>query len=231
MVDAAGTKWKLLSFFICPGCTVAQCLRANSLSLSLSSRKSPFNFSEDFCWADSWSHSWPPAECRLLVVQPVVVSCRDEWAEAIQMVAESLAKQEEEGILCSPTSQIENVNEEEMDTSISHYKRKVTSSQNVKQQLWLVGWWRPGLLTSCLLSLRPDNEWLWLSEASGQRHLRESHSGEGEGEWHLLRHEDPEEGGHHSQGLLMFTCFTCCCVFMFSKTPLSSFQKLIFWYL
>uniref|UniRef100_A0A7N6A6H5 non-specific serine/threonine protein kinase n=1 Tax=Anabas testudineus TaxID=64144 RepID=A0A7N6A6H5_ANATE len=49
---------------------------------------------------------------------------RDEWAEAIQMVAESLAKQEEEGILCSPTSQIENVNEEEMDTSISHYKRK-----------------------------------------------------------------------------------------------------------
>uniref|UniRef100_A0A669D939 non-specific serine/threonine protein kinase n=2 Tax=Oreochromis TaxID=8139 RepID=A0A669D939_ORENI len=33
---------------------------------------------------------------------------RDEWAEAIQMVAESLAKQEEEGILCSPTSQIEN---------------------------------------------------------------------------------------------------------------------------
>lgn len=55
------------------------------------------------------------------------------------MVAESLAKQEEEGILCSPTSQIENVNEEEMDTSISHYKRKVTSSQNVKQQLWLVG--------------------------------------------------------------------------------------------
>lgn len=43
------------------------------------------------------------------------------------MVAESLAKQEEEGILCSPTSQIENVNEEEMDTSISHYKRKVTA--------------------------------------------------------------------------------------------------------
>uniref|UniRef100_A0A8P4G6S6 non-specific serine/threonine protein kinase n=1 Tax=Dicentrarchus labrax TaxID=13489 RepID=A0A8P4G6S6_DICLA len=33
---------------------------------------------------------------------------RDEWAEAIQTVAESLAKQEEEGILCSPTSQIEN---------------------------------------------------------------------------------------------------------------------------
>ncbi|KAG7260762.1 hypothetical protein CRUP_000201 [Coryphaenoides rupestris] len=46
------------------------------------------------------------------------------WAEAIQMVAESLAKQEEEGNLCSPASQMENVNEEEMDTSISHHKRK-----------------------------------------------------------------------------------------------------------
>uniref|UniRef100_A0AAR2JX28 non-specific serine/threonine protein kinase n=1 Tax=Pygocentrus nattereri TaxID=42514 RepID=A0AAR2JX28_PYGNA len=51
---------------------------------------------------------------------------RDEWVEAIQMVADKLAKQEEEGILCSPTSQIEIVNEEEMDTSISHHKRKVT---------------------------------------------------------------------------------------------------------
>uniref|UniRef100_A0A674D5B5 non-specific serine/threonine protein kinase n=1 Tax=Salmo trutta TaxID=8032 RepID=A0A674D5B5_SALTR len=50
---------------------------------------------------------------------------RDEWAEAIQTVADSLAKQEEEGILCSPTSQIENeVNEEEMDTSTSQHKRK-----------------------------------------------------------------------------------------------------------
>lgn len=50
---------------------------------------------------------------------------RDEWVEAIQMVADKLAKQEEEGILCSPISQIENVNEEEMDTSTSHHKRKV----------------------------------------------------------------------------------------------------------
>ncbi|KAK3510428.1 hypothetical protein QTP70_005937 [Hemibagrus guttatus] len=50
---------------------------------------------------------------------------RDEWVEAIQMVADKLAKQEEEGILCSPTTQIEIVNEEEMDTSISHHKRKV----------------------------------------------------------------------------------------------------------
>lgn len=58
------------------------------------------------------------------------ISYRDEWAEAIQMVAESLAKQEEEGILCSPTSQIENVNEEEMDTSISHYKRKVETNRD-----------------------------------------------------------------------------------------------------
>uniref|UniRef100_A0A8C1XB20 non-specific serine/threonine protein kinase n=1 Tax=Cyprinus carpio TaxID=7962 RepID=A0A8C1XB20_CYPCA len=49
---------------------------------------------------------------------------RDEWVEAIQMVADKLAKQEEEGILCSPISQIENVNEEEMDTSTSHHKRK-----------------------------------------------------------------------------------------------------------
>lgn len=47
------------------------------------------------------------------------------------MVADSLAKQEEEGILCSPTSQIENVNEEEMDTSISHYKRKVSRQRVV----------------------------------------------------------------------------------------------------
>ncbi|XP_070768090.1 RAC-gamma serine/threonine-protein kinase isoform X3 [Enoplosus armatus] len=64
---------------------------------------------------------------------------RDEWAEAIQMVAESLAKQEEEGILCSPTSQIENVNEEEMDTSISHYKRKVSVTMNDFDYLKLLG--------------------------------------------------------------------------------------------
>ena len=47
------------------------------------------------------------------------------------MVAESLAKQEEEGILCSPTSQIENVNEEEMDTSISQHKRKVSVQKHL----------------------------------------------------------------------------------------------------
>lgn len=64
------------------------------------------------------------------------MTCRDEWAEAIQMVAESLAKQEEEGILCSPTSAIENVNEEEMDTSISHYKRKVTCRRIIAPALY-----------------------------------------------------------------------------------------------
>lgn len=47
------------------------------------------------------------------------------------MVADKLAKQEEEGILCSPTLQIENVNEEEMDTSISHHKRKVRTYERV----------------------------------------------------------------------------------------------------
>jgi len=50
---------------------------------------------------------------------------RDEWAEAIQMVADKLQRQEEERIQCSPTSQIDNLGEEEMDTSISHHKRKV----------------------------------------------------------------------------------------------------------
>lgn len=49
------------------------------------------------------------------------------------MVADKLAKQEEEGILCSPISQIENVNEEEMDTSTSHHKRKVREM--------VAGWW------------------------------------------------------------------------------------------
>ena len=56
------------------------------------------------------------------------------------------------------------------------------------------------LNTHVSVSLCPDNEWLWLSEASGQRHFWESHSGEGEGERHVLRHEDPQEGSHHSQG-------------------------------
>ncbi len=47
------------------------------------------------------------------------------------MVADKLAKQEEEGILCSPISQIENANEEEMDTSTSHHKRKVEPERRI----------------------------------------------------------------------------------------------------
>ncbi len=61
----------------------------------------------------------------------VFLVSRDEWVEAIQMVADKLAKQEEEGILCSPISQIENVNEEEMDTSTSHHKRKVEPERRI----------------------------------------------------------------------------------------------------
>uniref|UniRef100_A0AAY4DKU9 non-specific serine/threonine protein kinase n=1 Tax=Denticeps clupeoides TaxID=299321 RepID=A0AAY4DKU9_9TELE len=49
---------------------------------------------------------------------------RDEWTEAIQMVADKLQRQEEERIQCNPTSQLDNMCEEEMDTSTSHYKRK-----------------------------------------------------------------------------------------------------------
>uniref|UniRef100_A0AAR2IQJ0 non-specific serine/threonine protein kinase n=1 Tax=Pygocentrus nattereri TaxID=42514 RepID=A0AAR2IQJ0_PYGNA len=49
---------------------------------------------------------------------------RDEWTDAIQMVADKLQRQEEERIQCSPTSQIDNIGEEEMDISISHHKRK-----------------------------------------------------------------------------------------------------------
>lgn len=69
------------------------------------------------------------------------------------MVAESLAKQEEEGILCSPTSQIENVNEEEMDTTISHYKRKVNTASLVVRinPQWKYDWF-------FFLLLLADNE-------------------------------------------------------------------------
>uniref|UniRef100_A0A4W4ETI6 non-specific serine/threonine protein kinase n=1 Tax=Electrophorus electricus TaxID=8005 RepID=A0A4W4ETI6_ELEEL len=49
---------------------------------------------------------------------------RDEWTEAIQTVADKLQRQEEERLQCSPTSQIDNIGEEEMDVSISHHKRK-----------------------------------------------------------------------------------------------------------
>ncbi|MGH0166409.1 UNVERIFIED_CONTAM: hypothetical protein FKN15_071628 [Acipenser sinensis] len=49
---------------------------------------------------------------------------REEWTEAIQTVADRLQRQEEERMNCSPTSQIDNIGEEEMDTSTSHQKRK-----------------------------------------------------------------------------------------------------------
>ncbi|KAG7512690.1 RAC-gamma serine serine/threonine-protein kinase [Solea senegalensis] len=52
---------------------------------------------------------------------------RDEWAEAIQMVADKLQRQEEERIQCSPTSNIDNMVEEEMDISTTHHKRKTMS--------------------------------------------------------------------------------------------------------
>lgn len=58
----------------------------------------------------------------------LVVCCklRDEWTEAIQMVADKLQRQEEERIQCSPTSNIDNMVEEEMDISTTQHKRKVT---------------------------------------------------------------------------------------------------------
>ncbi len=68
---------------------------------------------------------------------------RDEWAEAIQMVADKLQRQEEERIQCSPTSQIDNMGEEEMDTSISHHKRKVPSNTDFDV---CCGHYKPGTL-------------------------------------------------------------------------------------
>lgn len=41
------------------------------------------------------------------------------------MVADKLQRQEEERIQCSPTSNIDNMVEEEMDISTTHHKRKV----------------------------------------------------------------------------------------------------------
>lgn len=43
------------------------------------------------------------------------------------MVADKLQKQEEERIQCSPTSNIDNLVEEEMDISTTHHKRKVSN--------------------------------------------------------------------------------------------------------
>lgn len=54
--------------------------------------------------------------------------CREEWTEAIQAVADRLQRQEEERMNCSPTSQIDNIGEEEMDASTTHHKRKVENN-------------------------------------------------------------------------------------------------------
>lgn len=64
----------------------------------------------------------------MLMLSLLVVCCklRDEWTEAIQMVADKLQRQEEERIQCSPTSNIDNMVEEEMDISTTQHKRKVT---------------------------------------------------------------------------------------------------------
>ena len=62
----------------------------------------------------------PPVLC-------VFCLCRDEWTEAIQMVADKLQRQEDERIQCSPTSNIHNLAEEEMDITTTHHKRKVTT--------------------------------------------------------------------------------------------------------
>lgn len=53
---------------------------------------------------------------------------REEWTEAIQAVADRLQRQEEERMNCSPTSQIDNIGEEEMDASTTHHKRKVENN-------------------------------------------------------------------------------------------------------
>lgn len=45
------------------------------------------------------------------------------------MVADKLQRQEEERIQCSPTSNIDNMVEEEMDISATHHKRKVSHEQ------------------------------------------------------------------------------------------------------
>lgn len=51
------------------------------------------------------------------------------------MVADKLQKQEEERIQCSPTSNIDNMVEEEMDISTTHHKRKVTQHARVPERI------------------------------------------------------------------------------------------------
>lgn len=71
-----------------------------------------------------YSRCWYQCFPKLFLV--VCCKLRDEWTEAIQMVADKLQRQEEERIQCSPTSNIDNMVEEEMDISTTHHKRKVT---------------------------------------------------------------------------------------------------------
>lgn len=60
---------------------------------------------------------------------------REEWTEAIQAVADRLQRQEEERMNCSPTSQIDNLGEEEMDASTTHHKRKVENGDDLFELL------------------------------------------------------------------------------------------------
>lgn len=60
------------------------------------------------------------------------------------MVADKLQRQEEERIQCSPTSNIDNMVEEEMDISTTHHKRKVAgrrSAAHKRFQLFIVCNW------------------------------------------------------------------------------------------
>ncbi|XP_026978251.1 RAC-gamma serine/threonine-protein kinase isoform X1 [Sagmatias obliquidens] len=74
--------------------------------------------------------SWLGMERNLLNLIKVIYKLqvnntqREEWTEAIQAVADRLQRQEEERMNCSPTSQIDNIGEEEMDASTTHHKRK-----------------------------------------------------------------------------------------------------------
>ncbi|RMC12572.1 hypothetical protein DUI87_10093 [Hirundo rustica rustica] len=64
---------------------------------------------------------------------------REEWTEAIQAVADRLQRQEEERMNCSPTSQIDNIGEEEMDASTTHHKRKSFTAFGVSENTYIVG--------------------------------------------------------------------------------------------
>ncbi|XP_072906584.1 RAC-gamma serine/threonine-protein kinase isoform X5 [Hemitrygon akajei] len=51
---------------------------------------------------------------------------REEWTEAIQAVADRLQRQEEDRMNCSSGPNLDITGEDEMDTSLSHPKRRVT---------------------------------------------------------------------------------------------------------